>query len=77
MSDKVPTPKDLARLARLGIESSRALRVFHEEMLQFDGSVSSLRCAVRRAAEDIQSESLNVPGIRIAVFPIDDEGGAK
>lgn len=70
---KTSTPKDLARAARLGIEMARALTTYLRDLELLGEDVATLRYEVRTAASAIMRESIIIPGIRIAVFPIDEQ----
>lgn len=77
MTDRPKTtePKELARAARLAIEAARALNILHSELAALGEEVSSLRYAVSRSSKEIMEDALNLPGLRIAVFPIEDKTG--
>lgn len=75
MTDAMKTtpPKDRARAARLGIEMARGLQTYLDDLSQMGDDLSTLRYAVTDAHRRIMNEVLTVPGVRIAVFPIDEE----
>lgn len=77
MSDRTKTTesREAARLVRLSIEASRAMNILYDELEKAGEDLSSLRYAVARGSRDIMESALQVPGMRIAVFPIEEKQG--
>lgn len=79
MSDKTKSePKMRARLVRQSLEAARVLAMLENELVGSGDDLTQLWSRVREARESIMFACMRCEGVRIAVFPVEEqEGGAK
>lgn len=72
--DTTTDPKVKAQLVRQCIELAMCAKVLSTELTNTGDDMTRLFGAVSRAGDEVLVECIKMPGIRIAVFPIEGDG---
>ncbi len=73
MTTTITEPKALATCVRQLLEMSRCLNDIADVLRNMGDDTTPLWGSVSRSSEEILAKCMHQPGIRIAVFPLEDK----